>query len=63
MSQDLAALGPSAIVCAAFLIGAWVILRRELAPRRRARAQAQAQASSAVGQAPREPVDHEQGAS
>jgi hypothetical protein len=65
MSQDLAALGPSAIVCVAFVIGAWVILRKELAPKRRARARAQArtQASSAAGQAPREPVDHEQGAS
>jgi hypothetical protein len=63
MSQDLAALGPSAIVCVAFLIGAWAILRKELAPRRRARAQAQAQASSTAGQAPREPVDHEQGPS
>lgn len=63
MSQDLAALGPSAIVCVAFLIGAWAILRKELAPKRRARAQARTQAGSAAGQAPREPVDHEQGAS
>jgi hypothetical protein len=36
--QDLAALAPSAIVCVAFLIGAWMLLRRELAPKRRARA-------------------------
>jgi hypothetical protein len=60
MSQDLAALGPSAIVCVAFLIGAWVILRKELAPKRRARTQAKAR--SAAGQAPREPADQEQGA-
>jgi hypothetical protein len=61
MSQDLAALGPSAIICAAFLIGAWAILRKELAPKRRARAQAKSR--SVAGQAPREPADHEQGAS
>ena len=40
MTQDLAALAPSAIVCIAFLIGAWMLLRRELAPKRRARAKA-----------------------
>jgi hypothetical protein len=39
MAQDLAALAPSAIVCAAFLIGAGFLLRRELAPKRRARAE------------------------
>jgi hypothetical protein len=60
MSQDLAALAPSAIVCAVFLIGAWAIVRRELAPRRRARAQAKPR--SVAGQPPREPADHEQGA-
>jgi hypothetical protein len=38
MGQDLAAIGPSAIVCVAFLIGVWMVLRRELAPKRRARA-------------------------
>jgi hypothetical protein len=38
MVQDLAALAPSAIVCAAFLIGAGLLLRHELAPKRRARA-------------------------
>jgi hypothetical protein len=41
MSQDLAALAPSAIVCVAFLIGGWVLLRRELAPKRRNRAAAE----------------------
>ena len=40
MTQDLAALAPSAIVCVAFLIGAWMLLRRELGPKRRARAEA-----------------------
>jgi hypothetical protein len=39
MLQDLAALAPPAIVCAAFLFGAWVLVRRELAPKRRARRQ------------------------
>ena len=33
MSLDLAALAPSVIVCVAFLIGGWMLLRRELAPR------------------------------
>ena len=39
MLQDLAALTPPAIVCAAVLIGAWAIVRRELAPKRRERAE------------------------
>jgi hypothetical protein len=39
MVQDLAALAPSVIVCAVFLIGAGFLLRRELAPKRRARAE------------------------
>ena len=42
MLQDLAALAPPVIVCAAFVVGAWMLLRRELAPRRRARAKADA---------------------
>ncbi len=41
MVQDLAALAPPAIVCAVFLIGAGMLLRRELAPKRRARAEAE----------------------
>jgi hypothetical protein len=40
MTQDLAALAPPAIVCVAFLIGGWMLLRRELAPKRRKRAAA-----------------------
>ncbi len=47
MTQDLAALAPSAIVCVAFLIGAWMLLRRELAPKRRARTRADADAADA----------------
>lgn len=35
MAQDLATLAPSAIVCVAFLIGAWALVRRELAPKHR----------------------------
>ena len=59
MLQDLAALAPPAIVCAAFLVGAWALVRRELAPKRRARAEAHAAANE------REPehADHEHGAS
>jgi hypothetical protein len=69
MLQDLAALAPPAIVCVAFLVGAWVLVRKELAPKRRARAQAgraqagRAQADSATGEREREHADHEQGAS
>ena len=57
MMQDLAALAPPAIVCAAFLIGAWALVRRELAPKRRARAEADAAADGRE----REHADHEQG--
>jgi hypothetical protein len=35
--QDLAVLTPSLIVCAAFLIGVFALLRHEMAPRRRDR--------------------------
>jgi hypothetical protein len=35
MLQDLAALVPPVIVCVAFVAGAWFIVRKELAPRRR----------------------------
>jgi len=45
MGADLAALAPPAIVCVAFVIGAWVIVRRELAPKRRRRAESDAVAS------------------
>jgi hypothetical protein len=64
MLQDLAALAPPAIVCAAFLVGAWVLVRKELAPKRRARAQAaRAQGDAAADEREREHADHEQGAS
>jgi hypothetical protein len=53
MLQDLAALAPPVIVCVAFVIGAWMLVRRELAPKRRARAKADAGAGD-------EPV-HERG--
>jgi hypothetical protein len=59
MLQDLAALAPPAIVCVAFLVGAWVLVRRELAPKRRARRQA----AVATGERAQERADHEQGAS
>jgi hypothetical protein len=57
MLQDLAALAPPALVCAAFLVGAWAIVRRELAPKRRARAQAAAAAEKPAV----EPAEQEQG--
>jgi hypothetical protein len=59
MLQDLAALTPPAIVCAAVLIGAWAIVRRELAPKRRERAEAAAAAAADEERA----VDREQGRS
>ena len=37
MLKDLAALTPPAVVCAAFLIGLVLLLRREMAPKRRVR--------------------------
>ena len=59
MLQDLAALAPPVIVCAAFLVGAWAIVRRELAPKRRAREQA----GAAADERAREHADHEHGGS
>jgi len=59
MLQDLAALAPPVIVCAAFLVGAWALVRRELAPKRRARAQTCAPADKAE----HERADSEQGRS
>jgi flagellar biosynthesis/type III secretory pathway M-ring protein FliF/YscJ len=41
MLSDLAALTPPAIVAVAVLIGAWAIVRRELAPKRKSRAEAE----------------------
>jgi hypothetical protein len=69
MLQDLAALAPPAIVCAAFLVGAWVLVRKELAPKRRARAQAarvqagRVQAEAGADERERAHADHEQGTS
>jgi hypothetical protein len=36
MWQDLAALTPPLVVCVAFIIGVALLLRREMAPKRRA---------------------------
>jgi hypothetical protein len=49
MLQDLAALAPPVIVCAAFVAGAWVIVRKELAPKRRRQAE-QAQSAPPSGE-------------
>ena len=48
MLQDLAALAAPAIVCVAFIVGAWAVVRRELAPKRAERAQAAADSRSAA---------------
>jgi len=53
MLQDLAALAPPAIVAVAFVVGAWVIVRRELAPKRRGRAKDE-EVSDGEGSADRE---------
>jgi len=37
MLKDLAALTPPAVVCAAFLVGLVLLLRHEMAPKRRVR--------------------------
>jgi hypothetical protein len=42
MLQDLATLGPSAIVCVGFLVGVWMLLRHEMAPKRRSQRDGQA---------------------
>ena len=64
MLQDLAALAPPAIVCVAFLVGAWALVRRELAPKRRARAQADAgKPTRQADEREREHADHERGGS
>jgi hypothetical protein len=42
MLQDLATLAPSAVVCAGFLVGVWMLLRREMAPKRRSQQDGQA---------------------
>ncbi len=42
MLSDLAGLAPPAIVAIAFVVGAWLIVRRELAPKRRDRAKDEA---------------------
>jgi hypothetical protein len=59
MLQDLAALAPPAIVCAAFLVGTWAVVRRELAPKRRRRAEAAAAADKPA----HEHADRDQGRS
>lgn len=51
MLQDLAALAPPLIVCVAFLVGVGLLVRRELAPKRRARAQAANEARAKLSRA------------
>jgi len=58
MLQDLAALAAPIIVCVAFLVGAGALVRRELAPRRRAAAD---RSSRAVPAATKGPADGETG--
>lgn len=65
MLQDLAALAPPAIVCVGFIWGAWAIVRRELAPKRRAREEAEAaeDAAALAAESAPEYADHERGGS
>ena len=59
MMQDLAALAAPAIVLVFFIWGVAAVVRRELAPRRRAGARAEAGSDAP----PAERADREQGAS
>ncbi|MBV9383396.1 MAG: hypothetical protein JOY82_05500 [Streptosporangiaceae bacterium] len=58
MLQDLAALTPPLVVCAAFLIGVGWLLRREMAPRRRARRNAAADPADGAARPRRERREH-----
>jgi hypothetical protein len=44
--KDLAALTPPAVVCVAFLVGLVLLLRREMAPKRRVRQDARREAEN-----------------
>ena len=44
MLKDLAALTPPAVVCVAFIVGLVLLLRREMAPKRRVREDARREA-------------------
>ena len=57
MAQDLAAVAPSAIVCVAFLIGAGLLLRHELGPKRRARREGDAVRDESRTAEPSEPTE------
>ncbi|MGH3167952.1 MAG: hypothetical protein ACRDN0_18975 [Trebonia sp.] len=48
MLQDLATLAPSAIICAAFLAGVVMLVRHEMAPKRRERDGDQASSGDAL---------------
>jgi hypothetical protein len=65
MLQDLSALAPPVIVCVAFLIGAWVLIRRELAPKRAVREDADDEVAAAevADESPRAHAEREQGGS
>jgi hypothetical protein len=54
MLQDLAALTPPLIVCAAFIIGVIWLLRREMAPKRRSGAATQSRHGDNDSVEPRE---------
>jgi hypothetical protein len=57
MLQDLAVLTPSLVVCAAFLAGVVVLLRREMAPRRRNREGDGSSEDTSAGRGISEPED------
>jgi hypothetical protein len=58
MLQDLAALTPPLVVCVAFLIGAGWLLRREMAPKRRARRNAAAEPGDGAVREQRDRQEH-----
>lgn len=60
MLQDLEALAPPAIVCVAFLVGIIALLRRELAPKRKAREQPRPDHEEGSAREERQPTEHEE---
>lgn len=62
MLQDLAVLTPSLVVCAAFLAGVFILLRREVAPRRRDREGRRSSPDMSAGRGISEPEDDGPGA-
>jgi len=57
MLQDLATLAPSVIVCAVFLVGVVMLVRHEMAPKRRGREDVRDGSEDDGATQPREPSE------